>query len=153
MCKASGVEITSVDSRFHDWGGGIRNRLIALGEEDLYVTQRIGSHAVHGTWVDLLLHHLKETDGGFKVIAEHSPVDSRLMLPHCEKLLQAAKQYVEFFFPNMPELKPLLRRIEDLTERVEKVDRAAEEWLVKKRAARATPSPEDTPDSENETFL
>jgi hypothetical protein len=140
VCKASGVEITNVDPKFRDWGGPVRNRLIALGEEDLYATHRIGSHAVHGTWVDLLFHNLKESNGGFEVVAEHSPVDSRLMLPLCEKLLQATEQYIEFFFPDMPELKPLLRRIGDLRERAEKVDRAAEEWLVKKRAAKAAPS-------------
>jgi hypothetical protein len=59
------------------------------------------------------------------------------MLPLSQKLLDAVKQYVGFFFPDMPEMKSLLQRIEDLRGRIEKVDRAAEEWLVKKRAASA----------------
>lgn len=53
-CKASGKEIAKVDPKPRDWGGNVRNRLLALGQENLYVPFRLVSHAVHGTWVDLL---------------------------------------------------------------------------------------------------
>lgn len=44
----------------------VRERMKAIDEEYLYlVVQRIPSHAVHGSWVDLLLHHLDEHGGGF----------------------------------------------------------------------------------------
>jgi len=39
----------------------------ALGHEELSYTvvQRLGSHAVHGTWPDLLFHYLESADGAF----------------------------------------------------------------------------------------
>jgi hypothetical protein len=115
-------------------GGGVRNRLKALSEDDYYVTQRLGSHAVHGTWVDLLFHNLREKDQGFTIRSEYSRVDERLMLPLCTKLLQAATQYIEFFFPGVPEITPLRNRIQDLTARIEQVDLAAEAWKSSKQA-------------------
>jgi len=55
-----------VSPKRQEWGGSLRDRLKALDLEDLYVSlQRIPSHAVHGTWVDLALHHLEEKVGGF----------------------------------------------------------------------------------------
>src|SRR3989304_1834501 len=66
VCRLSGVTIEDVPVRAGDWGGGFRERLRALGEEGAYVLlMRIPSHAVHGTWVDLLLHHVEEKGDGF----------------------------------------------------------------------------------------
>src|ERR1700726_4728960 len=54
VCQASGVKIDEVNRKYGDWGGGIRERLRALNKEERYVgMQRLPSHAVHGTWVDL----------------------------------------------------------------------------------------------------
>ncbi len=66
VCCASGVKIEDAARRHGDWGGGLRSRLKALNREEQYVSmQRIPSHAVHGTWVDLYKNHLEhnvETD-------------------------------------------------------------------------------------------
>lgn len=45
----------------------LASMLRALGHEELSYTvmQRLGSHAVHGTWPDLLSHYLEVSDGGF----------------------------------------------------------------------------------------
>ena len=55
VCRLSGVTISDIQPKASNWGGGLRNRLKALGEDALYaMQQRIPSHAVHGTWVDLV---------------------------------------------------------------------------------------------------
>src|ERR1035438_3960462 len=60
VCSASGVKIEDAARKYGDWGGGLRERLKALNKEEQYVSmQRIPSHAVHGTWVDLYKNHLE----------------------------------------------------------------------------------------------
>ncbi len=130
VCRLSGVAITDVAPKMGDWGGGLRNRLIALGQGETYVAQQRGpSHAVHGTWVDLVLHHLKAVENGFQPDPTWSRVDSRLMLPTCVLVLAAAHAYVDAFFPPMPELQPLFDRMVDLEQRVRALDRAHEAWF------------------------
>jgi len=137
-CRLSGIPISEVPAKAGDWGGGFRNRLIALGEGEWYsLIQRLPSHAVHGTWVDLVQHHLTEVEGGFQPDPEWSRVDSRLMLPVCILVLAAARAYVKAFFEPLPELKPLNERIEDLERRIVAVDRAHEAWFAGRE-------PEDT---------
>lgn len=130
VCGTSGMAISDVPPKSGDWGGGLRTRMAFLGEGDLYAfQQRIGSHAVHGTWVDLVFHHLKEVDNGFVPDPTGSRVDSRLMLPVCLIVLRTAEDYVKAFFPPLPELLPLLERITDLTRRIKAVEAAHEKWL------------------------
>ncbi len=130
VCRLSGVTITDIPRKMGDWGGGLRNRLIALGEGEGYAAQqRVPSHAVHGTWVDLVLHHLRDVDNGFQPDLTWSHVDTRLMLPICVLALNAARTYIDAFFPPLPELEPLLERIADLTDRIRTVDKAHEEWF------------------------
>ena len=126
--RLSGVAIEDVPGKMANWAGGLRNRLVAIGEGDAYpMLQRIPSHAVHGTWVDLLQHHLADAgDGGFRPDPTWSRVDSRLMLPVCVLVLVAARTYLQAFFFRRPELKLLLERIEDLMRRIMAVDEAEE---------------------------
>jgi hypothetical protein len=59
VCQASGVKIEEVKQKYGDWGGGLRERPKAVKKEEQYLgLQRISSHAVHGSWVDLCMHHL-----------------------------------------------------------------------------------------------
>lgn len=133
-CKLAGVKIEEIDPKFRNWGGGLRERLKALGEESLYLSiQRISSHAVHGTWVDLVLHHLEEKDDGFVPDPNWSSVDSRLLCPPCILVLDAARSYLQTFFGNLPELKPMYHRIKDLRERIKKLDDAHEVWFSEHR--------------------
>ena len=128
VCRLSGVAIADVPGKMTNWAGGLRNRLVAIGEGDAYpMLQRLPSHAVHGTWVDLLQHHLADAgDGGFRPDPTWSRVDSRLMLPVCVLVLVAARTYLQAFFLGRPELKLLLERIEDLMRRIMSVDDAEE---------------------------
>lgn len=130
VCRLSGFAITDIASKMGDWGGGVRNRLIALGEGETYVAQQRGpSHAVHGTWVDLVLRHLKAVENGFQPDPTWSRVDSLSMLPVSMLVLDAAHAYMRNFFPALPELEPLFERMADLEERIRVVDRAHEAWL------------------------
>ena len=130
VCQLSDVVITDVNLKMGIWGGGLRNRLIALGRGEWYAAiQRLPSHAVHGTWVDLVQQHLTEADKGFQPDPTWSRVDSRLMLPICFFVLTAARTYVKAFFPPLPELEPLFERITDLEQRIMALDQAHEEWF------------------------
>lgn len=131
VCRLSGVTINKVQPKAGNWGGSLRDRLIALGEDESYaMQQRIPSHSVHGTWVDLINHHLTVVDdNGFRPKPDQARVDSRLMLPVCVLALKAAHTYIEVFIPPLPERESLLERITDLTQRIITLDEAHEGWI------------------------
>lgn len=109
----------------------MRNRVKEIGWADAYVSiERIPSHAVHGTWVDLLLHHLKVADGELAPDPTWLSIDARYLSPVCFLVLAAARDYLNAFLGNPPELEPLYGRIDNLTERILVVTRAYEEWLA-----------------------
>jgi hypothetical protein len=132
VCSASGVKIEEVNQKYGDWGGGVRERLKALNKEELYVgVQRIPSHAVHGTWVDLIMNHL-DYDAKKSVYTprpDFGLVDARLLGAIAIFVRDATKVYLGRFFAHVPESKLLFERIDDLSERVFQVD-AAHENLV-----------------------
>jgi hypothetical protein len=129
----SGCKLEDVNAKFKPWGGGMRNRLKDIGWAEAYVSmERIPSHAVHGTWVDLLFHHLKPADGRFAPDATWLSIDSRYLNPVCIVVLEAARDYLNTFLGDVPELKPLYVRLDDLTERILMVTRVYEEWLAAK---------------------
>jgi hypothetical protein len=131
-CEESGVNINEINPKFRDWGGGVRNRIKALNQEDAYVSlQRIPSHAIHGTWVDLLLYHLESKEGGFSPKPTWANVDARLLAPIGVYVLEAAREYIKMFFGELPEVKPLYGRMDDLKERLLKVNKEHESWLQK----------------------
>lgn len=133
VCRLAGVKIEDVDPNYREWAGGLRNRLRELGEEAYYVAlQRVSSHAVHGTWVDLVLYHIKEKESGFVPDPTSSNSDPRLLCPICRLVLRAGRSYLESFFGDIRELRPLYRRIDDLQERIHKVDEVHEQWLSKR---------------------
>lgn len=69
VSRLTGVKIEEVNPNAGDWGGGLRERLKALGDDKLYIILRTGSHAVHGTWVDLVTNHLKgKTEDMFPIL-------------------------------------------------------------------------------------
>lgn len=131
VCRMSGVTITDVQTRYGDWGGGLLERLRFLGCVEYYLfVLRLPSHAVHGSWVDLALHHLKEAASGFEVDETWSPVDSRLLLPVCQvMILPAVADFVLKFLPDCAERDYMLHRISDLTNRMRQADAIHEKCL------------------------
>jgi hypothetical protein len=135
VCTASGVKIEEVNRRYGDWGGGVRERLKILKKEEQYVgMQRMPSHAVHGTWVDLYKNHL-EHDPQNTVFApdpKFSWVDTRHLAPTAIHVLEATKPYLERFFSRIPESRLVLDRIDDLTNRLFEVDARHETLIASK---------------------
>ena len=129
-CELSGITIEDVNAKVPDWGGGLRNRLQALGLEDAYASlQRIPSHAVHGTWVDLVLHHLESRSQGFAPDFKWTRTDARILGSSPFAVLKALREYLVFFMGHLPELNPLYARIDDLEARLLKLNDAHEQWL------------------------
>jgi hypothetical protein len=87
---------------------------------------RIPSHAVHGTWPDLLMHHIQAADGGYKPQYDSKVVDARLLDPSAGVALRAALAYLSKFLPSVPERQLLADRTADLLHRLERVDEAHE---------------------------
>lgn len=134
VCSISGVKIEDVARKYGDWGGGLRERLKAINKEEKYLgMQRMPSHAVHGTWVDLCKNHL-EYDAKADVFSpdpRFSQVDARLLGPLAWLVLDAVKPYVGRFFSGIPESKMLLERIDDLRNRIREADAAHERLIAK----------------------
>ena len=135
VCQASGVKIEEVNRKYGDWGGGLRERLKALNKEEKYVgVQRIPSHAVHGTWVDLYKHHLdhdSKTDV-FSPNPKFSLVDARVLGPIAIFVLEATKPYLERFFSRIPASVVPLDRIDDLCKRLAEADAVHEKLMAKR---------------------
>lgn len=131
-CQSSGVRIDDIKRKYGDWGGGIRERLRTLGKEEQYVLmQRLPSHAVHGTWVDLCIDHLVHDarNDTFAPDNRFSPVDSRVLAPVAVFVLGATRPYIERFFPRIQESEIVLNRIDDLTRRICEVDAVHEKLM------------------------
>jgi hypothetical protein len=132
ICRLSGLSIDEVRVKYGDWGGGLRERLKAIGFEDGYVSlQRIPSHSVHGSWVDLLFHYLKDSDDGFIPRTDRQEVDPRLWLPTCVIVANALSQYLETYFSEFQEFTELRETLVALQERVLAVEKLHEDWFCK----------------------
>jgi hypothetical protein len=134
ICRLSGTTIDQVRVKYGDWGGGLRQRLKAIDFEESYVgLQRIPSHSVHGSWVDLLFHYLDEAGDGFTPRSLNSEADPRLWLPTALLVLDCVVSYVSKQFPDFQELPALLNRLSVLREGIVSVDRLHESWVSGER--------------------
>lgn len=135
LTVASELMIDDIPRHHRDWGGGLRKRLVALGIEDSYAgSQRIPSHAIHGTWVDLVIHHLEKIEAGWRLRPDFSKIDTRLLFPQSMMALQAAADYLRGFFgAHLEELKEVFQRFDDLSRRASEVERAYELWIESSR--------------------
>jgi len=135
VCKISGVRIEDVDRKTGDWGGGMRERLKAIKKEKIYaVVQRIPSHAVHGTWVDLYKNHLEYIDGSdvYAPQPNFAMVDARLLGPAALFVLSALRPYLERFFAQMENFVAIKQRFDDLEERIVRAEQTHERLFAGK---------------------
>jgi hypothetical protein len=100
-----------------------------LGYHDtLYVSvQRIGSHAVHGTWSDLLFHYIDgEPDGSFGLRdnVESVPHSNHLLGPAL-LLLDTLRAHVGFIFDNSPLAESLGNYFDEIQRGILDVDHLA----------------------------
>ena len=130
LCKNSDLSIEEVSPKYKQWGGSFPDKLEALNMKEAYVAlQRIPSHTVHGSWADLLMHHIEPVEGGFRPNTEWRRVDERMYTSTSLLALDAAYEYLSHIFQETPEVMPLYKRIDDLQERIRRVDTAHEQWL------------------------
>ncbi len=130
-CESSGVKIDEISVKAGSWGGSFQDRVNALGfDEKAYtVLQGIPSHAIHGTWMDLLNNHLLRVEGGFEPNFDHTETDGELLMPVAFLVAEAAKEYLDKYFGrNIAE--PLYERLESLQERLMKVERSRGDWQI-----------------------
>lgn len=85
--------------------------------------QGISSHSIHGTWVDILKHHLIEIDSGFKPNHNSISTDARLLCPINSIVLSSVKSYInKYFLKENEAIEIIFSRIDDLIERNKNVD-------------------------------
>ncbi len=128
-CESSGVTIEEVGLRAGGWGGSFRDRLSALGlDERAYtVFQGIPSHAVHGTWMDLLNTHLIRREDGFEPDLDHLRTDGELLSPIGIFVVEAAREYLNKYF-DLADAEPLRQRLDSVQERLLKVEVSRNDW-------------------------
>ena len=128
-CESSGVRIEDVDLRARSWGGTFRDKLSALEFDDgaYTVLQRISSHAVHGTWVDLLSHHLVRHDDGYEPNFDHLQTDGELLMPVACFAMDAAREYLDMFYD--PHVSgTLYERLDSVQTSLIKVETSRDDW-------------------------
>ena len=132
-CKVSGVKIEDVGRKYGDWGGGVRERLKAINKETNYVmVQRIPSHAVHGTWVDLYQNHLEyivKTDV-YAPQPNFTWVDARLLGSTAVLVLDSVRPYLDRFFSQALDFAMLEDRLTDLRKRIVSAERKHEQLFA-----------------------
>jgi hypothetical protein len=91
----------------------------------MYVPYRIGSHAIHGSWVDVFLRHLVYSDEGFSVEWSFGFTDSRLLNASTRLNLEAAAYYAGKWFEEV-DRDAVFERVELVIDHLEAVSHATE---------------------------
>ena len=127
--ESSGVAIDEINPKAGNWGGNFENRVKALGFDASTYTifQRIPSHAVHGTWMDLLNNHLIRKEDGFEPNLDHVQTDGELLSPVAIFVVEAAQDYLNKYF-DVADAKPLHERLVSVQERLMRVESARKDW-------------------------
>ena len=130
-CESLGVTIEDINLRAGSWGGNLKSRLSALGfDEGAYtVMQRFPSHAIHGTWVDLLSNHLARHDDGYEPNFDHLQTDGELLMPVACFAMDAAMEYLDKFFGRHA-AGQLYGRLESVQASLVKVESSRDDWRV-----------------------
>lgn len=68
-------------------------RKLSLPDTAYIVVQRLGSHAVHGTWPDLLFHYLEQEDGEFVLRDNDVPADDTELANAAMFVLEGAADF------------------------------------------------------------
>ncbi len=129
VCEQSGVAPEEIDTRAGNWGGSVRDRLLAIGYDWPAYTalERIPSHAIHGDWVDLLKNHLLRTSDGYELNYDHLETDGELLSPVSIFVLDAALEYLDSYFDKAA-TEPLYQRLIGVQEKLRLVESARLDW-------------------------
>lgn len=120
--ESTGLSITEISAtpKLHDFKA--RLNALSFREQDYLVLQKLGSHAIHGTWPDLLTFYLIREESGTFLPADH---DSK---PHIFEFLyimffalKAIRQFLVYISEerfDIDEWLPQLRQTEDLLAKI-----------------------------------
>ena len=130
-CESSGVTTDEINPKAGSWGGSFQDRVEALGfgERAYAVLQGISSHAIHGTWMDLLNNHLLRREDGFEPNFDHLQTDGELLMPVAFLAAEAAKEYLDSYFGRSL-AEPLYERLDNLQARLVKVETSRQDWEI-----------------------
>ncbi len=124
----SGIDRESARLKRGSWAGSFRDRLSALGMEEVYVAfQMVPSHAVHGDWVDILKEHLVPSVDGFEVCTEWRKTDGEMLGTVANFAIEAGLKYLYEYFEG-PVTLALKQRLDDLMYRINKTELSRDEW-------------------------
>ncbi len=138
-CELSGIHIDEINPKAGSWGGSFESRVRALGfDESAYtIMQGIPSHAIHGTWMDLLNNHLLKNEEGFEPNLDHTKTDGELLMPVAFLSVEAAKEYVDRYLGRQL-AGTLYERLESVQARLAMVGAATEDWRIVDEVHKAT---------------
>lgn len=137
--RDSGVDPKTLPAKkIRNWGNkNLRQKAAALGLEEAYRIIIAGaSRNVHGSWQDLLQHHLEVMGPTeFEPRYEDAPVRPQALQALALLVIPGLIEYVEFL--STEETERFTTRLLELEQRVETANRLHEEYLV---ARQSTPS-------------
>ena len=138
-CELSGIHIDEINPKAGSWGGSFESRVRALGfgESAYTIMQGIPSHAIHGTWMDLLNNHLVGNRDGFEPRFDHTQTDGELLVPVAFLAVEATKEYADRYFGRQL-AGTLYERLENVQARLAKVETAREDWRIVDEVHKAT---------------
>lgn len=93
-------------------------RELGYGDLGYVALQRLGSHAVHGTWPDLLFHYLEEKDGSFTLQDNTVPPDQNSFVVSSLLLLAALREYVDYLLDDNVLKEELFAHIEHVKQQI-----------------------------------
>jgi hypothetical protein len=119
------MKIDEIPVRHQDWGVNMRDKIRAIGWDGMYVPYRLGSHAVHGSWADVLMRRLVYSEEGFGGEWSLGFTDSRLLNALARLNLEAAGYYAGKWFEEA-DREAVFERLNRLIEHLEAVSHATE---------------------------
>lgn len=134
IAKALATNNTSIDDlqnkKLKSWAeNSIYDRFEKTNYLPMYSAYSLLSHSVHGNWQELLLHHLKTTDNGYVVDEKWHNPDLRSLTPMLIILIRLCKDYLNYEFSHITEIKQFVDALDELKEKVSMLDVAHENFI------------------------
>ncbi len=112
FCRLSGLTIEDVSRQLRGFNIDARARMQRFNEDRMYAAFfRSPSHAIHGDWVDLLMHHLDHIDGRFAPRIESESPSPSYLTPPAYFVLEAMKEYLLKYCDETEEVRAIQDRI------------------------------------------
>lgn len=137
-CEKSRIEIEELVPKHKNWstGGGFRERLADVWHDNAYVGLfRVASHAVHGTWGDLILNYLSPRGDGYVLNDDFKSADARTTLPMCMIAVEACHDYLTAFIGSPEEVPGFHEGLIQFRDKLFRIDEEHEKWIQSRQIA------------------